>query len=117
MGTVSQFQESNDLPTLRLWELGPTRHAFVEIAVGDEPEELSRRGTFNFCARQGGRRAYSLHVIAMALRAILSVEFLASGRSLGIARIRILHLSGRGRSIVESLGGSRIDHQCQSQRS
>src|SRR5271167_17432 len=97
-GTVLRFQECDDLPALLRGKLRPAGHSLVEVACGNEPEQLARGSLLGFRTGQGWRRTHPLQFIAVALPAILGVELLASGRGLGIASVRIFRLlSRRGR--------------------
>src|SRR5712671_2609958 len=46
------FYVRNKLPTLRLWQFRPHRHASANHAIGQNPEHSSRRGVLDFDGSQ-----------------------------------------------------------------
>src|SRR5208337_185366 len=97
-----RLQESHDLPALLFRQARPRRHACVQIAIGDKPEQLAGRGFLGRRVVKRRRRSYALQIGAVALRTVLPKELLATGRGLGIVSVGVLHLRGRRRRVMKT---------------
>src|SRR5208283_699965 len=80
----------------------PRRHACVQIAIGDKPEQLARSGFLRRRIVERRRWSYALQIGAVTLRTVLPKELLAAGRGLGVVGVGILHLRGRRWRIMKA---------------
>src|SRR6266403_3819482 len=74
-------QERNDLPTLRLGQVGEGWHPLVQRSVAQDPEQGSWRCLNYFRLIQGWHASTSLAFGAMACRAFASIQFGACSAS------------------------------------
>src|SRR5208282_4515657 len=89
MLALQRLQKRDDLPPLRLRQLGPHRHAAAHHSVGHHPEERARWRLLHFPPHQAGRSLRSSGFFSVAFRAVLLVEFPPRGGRLRIGLQRI----------------------------
>src|SRR6266545_5314500 len=71
---VGGLQERDNLPAACVGEIGPGRHTGAEIAVREQPEEVTGRGPAHGDAVQWGSAASAMPVLAVAARAMARDE-------------------------------------------
>ncbi|HXY13141.1 MAG TPA: hypothetical protein VEI26_01425 [Terriglobales bacterium] len=76
---MDRLQIRNDLPELRVGQLGPGRHSFSHVAVDQQPMEISGRGLLLDPFTAEGRPFFcALSTLAMTLRTMLQ-EYIPPG--------------------------------------
>src|ERR1051326_2874756 len=94
----------NKLPSLEPGKGSEARHAAIEIAIGDLPEERTVAFHLHFEATEVGRISNSPPLRAMALRALLLKQLRASGLGGGIVGEGIVLALGARRRLPARIG-------------
>src|SRR5882757_9614690 len=84
-----RFNVRNKLPTLRLWQFGPYRHAAPNNAIGQNPEHSSRRGVLDFDGSQTRGFFPAERGFAMAFGTVLLKQIFPSRNSIRILLERV----------------------------
>src|SRR5882762_6130151 len=84
-----RFDVRNKLPTLRLWQFRPYRHASANHTIGQNPEHSSRRGTLDFDGSQTRGFFPTERGFTMAFSTVLLKQIFPSRNSIRILVERV----------------------------
>src|SRR5207302_6793903 len=71
---TQRFEETHELPALRLGQLCPHGHSLSDDTVREDPENRAGLGVLNFGRAQAGSLLPAFGVVAMAFGATLSEQ-------------------------------------------
>jgi len=81
---AERLEVANQLPTLGFREFRPHGHTPTDDTVGQQPEQGAGRGILHFIGAQARPLLPALSHVSVALGTVLSEEFAAGCRSIGI---------------------------------
>ena len=81
---AERLDVANQLPALGFGEFGPYGHTTADHTIGQQPEKGAGRGILHFIGAQARTLLPALGHVSVALGTVLSEEFAAGCRSIGI---------------------------------